>query len=309
MMKENTWQLKVKTKNTPASIKILVTGGAGFIGSNLVKRLLKEGHEVHSLDDYSTGNTKIEGCEYFEGDLAEIHSIHEDYKLIYHLAAQSRVQPSFDNPSETYRINTSGTETVCKFALKIGARVVYAGSSSKHHNPATSPYAMYKYLGEGICKLYKESFNLEVEICRFYNVYGPGETLDEVNGNVIGIWRSRINRGADIEIVGNGKQRRDFTHVDDIVDGLFKVGWTGKHEDAWELGTGINYSIIELAKMFQSKFSCNIKYIKDQPGNFKETLCKNEDAMEILGWKPQDRLLYYINNLDNDENKLCNNSM
>lgn len=291
-------------------MKILVTGGAGFIGSNLVKRLLKEGHEVHSLDDYSTGNTKIKGCNYFEGDLAEIHTIHEDYELIYHLAAQSRVQPSFVNPSETYRVNVSGTETVCKFALKIGAKVVYAGSSSKHHNPATSPYAMYKYLGEGICKLYKESFNLEVEICRFYNVYGPGEALDEVNGNVIGIWRSRINRGADIEIVGDGKQRRDFTHVDDIVDGLYKVGTKDiEHQDAWELGTGINYSIIELAKMFVSNFSCNIRYIKDQKGNFRETLCKSEDAIEILGWKPQDKLLYYINQLDKNEDKLRDNSL
>ena len=181
-------------------MKVLVTGGAGFIGSNLVKRLLKEGHEVHSLDNYSTGNTKVKGCEYFEGDITEIHTIHEDYNIIFHLAAQSRVQPSFDNPSETYRVNVTGTEAVCKFAYNIGAKIVYAGSSSKHHNPATSPYAMYKYLGEGVCKLYKESFNLEVEICRFYNVYGPGEALDEVNGNVIGIWRSRINRGADIEI-------------------------------------------------------------------------------------------------------------
>ena len=136
-------------------MKILVTGGAGFIGSNLVKRLLSEGHKVHSLDNYSTGNTKIEGCEYFEGDIEEIDTIHTDYDLIFHLAAQSRVQPSFDNPTETFRVNVKGTEAVCKFALDIGAKVVYAGSSSKHHNPATSPYAMYKFLGEGICKLYK----------------------------------------------------------------------------------------------------------------------------------------------------------
>jgi len=167
-------------------MKILVTGGAGFIGSNLVKRLLDEEHNVHSLDNYSTGNTKIKGCEYFEGDIEEIDTIHKDYDLIFHLAAQSRVQPSFENPTETFRVNVKGTEEVCKFASRIGAKVVYAGSSSKHHNPATSPYAMYKYLGEGVINLYKESFGLNAEICRFYNVYGPGEALDEVNGNVIG---------------------------------------------------------------------------------------------------------------------------
>ena len=157
---------------------------------------------------------------------------------------------------------------------------------------------MYKYLGEGICKLYKESFNLEAEICRFYNVYGPGEALDEENGNVIGIWRSRINRGVDIKIVGDGEQRRDFTHVDDIVDGLYRVGIKGiKHKDAWELGTGINYSIVELSKMFQDKFNCKISHLKDQPGNYRATLCESEDAIEILDWKPQDRLLSYIKKL------------
>ncbi len=289
-------------------MRILVTGGAGFIGSNLVKRLLDEEHNVHSLDNYSTGNTKIKGCEYFEGDIEEIDTIHKDYDLIFHLAAQSRVQPSFENPTETFRVNVKGTEEVCKFASRIGAKVVYAGSSSKHHNPATSPYAMYKYLGEGVINLYKKSFGLNAEICRFYNVYGPGEALNEVNGNVIGIWRSRIARESHIKVVGDGEQRRDFTHVDDIVDGLWRIGrqWfqkapeffqTSSSIEAWELGTGINYSIKELAEMFQNKTGCPIKYITDQPGNYRLTLCTDTTAQDILGWKPQDRLLDYIQNL------------
>ena len=285
-------------------MKILVTGGAGFIGVNLIEKLIKEGHDVDSLDNYSTGtkDNHLPTVKYYKGDINEYGSLNgfisDDYDIIYHLAAQSRVQPSFENPSETFTSNVSGTKKICEFALKIGAKVVYAGSSSKHHNPATSPYAMYKYLGEGICKLYKESFNLEVEICRFYNVYGPGEALDEVNGNVIGIWRSRVERGADIEIVGDGEQRRDFTHVKDIVDGLYKIGTKGiEHHDAWELGTGVNYSVNELAKMFQNKFNCEIAYLEDQPGNYRETLCESEDAIELLGWRPQDKLLYYINNL------------
>ena len=289
-------------------MKILVTGGAGFIGSNLIKKLLKENHTVHSLDNYSTGNTKIKGCEYFEGDIEEIDTIHTDYDLIFHLAAQSRVQPSFDNPSETFRINVKGTEEVCKFASRIGAKVVYAGSSSKHHNPATSPYAMYKYLGEGVVNLYKESFGLNAEICRFYNVYGPGEALDEINGNVIGIWRSRVARETHIEVVGDGEQRRDFTHVDDIVDGLWRIGrqWfqkapeffqTSSSVEAWELGTGVNYSIKELAEMFQKKYGCPVKYVTDQPGNYRLTLCTDTTAQDILGWEPKDRLVHYIQNL------------
>ena len=293
-------------------MKVLVTGGAGFIGVNLIERLVKEGHEVHSLDDYSTGTKEnhLPSVEYFTDDIQNVDTIHQDYELIFHLAAQSRVQPSFLLPSETFRINVIGTEAVCKFACNIGAKVIYAGSSSKHHNPSLSPYSAYKYLGEGVCKLYKESFNLEVEICRFYNVYGDGEALDEINGNVIGIWRSRINRGANIEIVGDGEQRRDFTHVIDIVDGLYKVATKDiKHNDAWELGTGINYSINELASMFQNTFNCDISYIDNQPGNFRTTLCENEEAIDLLGWKPKDRLLYYINKLDDNENKLCNHSM
>jgi len=291
-------------------MKILVTGGAGFIGSNLIKRLLNEEHDhiVHSLDDYSTGKTKIKGCEYFEGDIEEIDTIHKDYDLIFHLAAQSRVQPSFQNPTETFRVNVKGTEEVCKFASRIGAKVVYAGSSSKHHNPATSPYAMYKYLGEGVINLYKESFGLNAEICRFYNVYGPGEALDEINGNVIGIWRAKVNKDLPIEIVGNGEQRRDFTHVDDIVDGLWRIGrqqfqkapeffQTSSGIEAWELGTGVNYSVNDLASMFVNKFGCNIKYIDDQPGNYRKTLCIDTTAQDILGWDPQDRLLHYIQTL------------
>ena len=291
-------------------MKILVTGGVGFIGSNLIKKLISKGHKVHSLDDYSTGNsnTEVEGCEYFKDDIEQIYTIHQDYDLIFHLAAQSRVQPSFNNPTDCFRVNVKGTEAVCKFATKIGAKVVYAGSSSKHHNPATSPYAMYKYLGEGVCNLYKESFNLNVEICRFYNVYGPGEALDEVNGNVIGIWRSRINREAPIKIVGDGLQRRDFTHVDDIVDGLWRIGvanfrsgecdlQTPSSIEAWELGTGVNYSIKELAEMFQNKTGCNIEQISDQPGNYRLTLCSDTTTQEILGWEPKDQLLHYINNL------------
>lgn len=291
-------------------MKILVTGGAGFIGSNLVKRLLNEGHEVQSLDNYSTGTVEneVEGCKYWHGDISTIDSIDKDYDLIFHLAAQSRVQPSFKNPTETFRINVKGTEDVCIFAHHTGAKVIYAGSSSKHHNPSTSPYAMYKYLGEGVCNLYKESFGVNIEVCRFYNVYGPGEALDEINGNVIGIWRSIVNRQGDLQIVGDGEQRRDFTHVDDIVDGLWRIGManfrsgecdfqTPSSIEAWELGAGINYSINELAKMFQDKFNVGITYIEDQPGNYRKTLCTDTLAQYILGWEPQDRLLYYINNL------------
>ena len=279
-------------------MKILVTGGAGFIGTNLIKRLVDEGHKVLSLDDYSTGDKKnhVEGVKYINCDIEQIEYIKgKDIDLCYHLAAQSRVQPSFDDPTECLRVNVNGTQKVMEWADNWDVRVVYAGSSSKHHDPTDSPYAMYKYLGEEVCKLYKNSFDVDVQIARFYNVYGPSESLDEKNGNVIGIWRKKILTGQKLPIVGDGEQRRDFTHVDDIVDGLIRISKTDKvHEDAWELGSGRNYSVNELFSFFKEKFDCESISIPEQKGNYRETLNTNPDAERYLGWKPQDKLKDYI---------------
>lgn len=279
-------------------MKILVTGGAGFIGTNLIKRLVDEGHKVLSLDDYSTGDKKnhVEGVKYINCDIEQIEYIKgKDIDLCYHLAAQSRVQPSFDDPTECLRVNVNGTQKVMEWVDNWDIRVVYAGSSSKHHDPTDSPYAMYKYLGEEVCKLYKNSFDVDVQIARFYNVYGPSESLDEKNGNVIGIWRKKILTGQKLPIVGDGEQRRDFTHVDDIVDGLIRISKTDKvHEDAWELGSGRNYSVNELFSFFKEKFDCESISIPEQKGNYRETLNTNPDAERYLGWKPQDKLKDYI---------------
>ena len=281
-------------------MKILVTGGAGFIGSNLIKRLVSEGHEVVSLDDYSTGTSEnqIEGCNYIDGDIETIEYIQGDFDLCYHLAAQSRVQPSFDDPTESFRVNVNGTRAVCDWAKNNNVKVIYAGSSSKHHDPTDSPYAMYKYLGEEVCKLYKKTFEVDVEICRFYNVYGPGESLDEKYGSVIGIWRTKVSKIQALPIVGDGEQKRDFIHVDDIVDGLLKIGFgSEKHEDAWELGLGVNYTINEIYRWFNERFWIESTYIPEQKGNYRETLNTNTDTKERLGWEPKDRLKEYIQSL------------
>ena len=210
----------------------------------------------------------------------------------------ARVQPSFENPNEYFRVNTYGTTKVMEWAKKNNVKVVYAGSSSKHFNPSDSPYAMYKFLGEEVCKLYKKTYDVKVEIARFYNVYGPREVIHEKYGNVIGIWKTKVKNGEPLPIVGDGNQRRDFTHVHDIVDGLIKIALSNnQHEDAWELGTGNNYSINELFEMFKKRFDVNSTNIPDQPGNYKKTLRKNDDLINLLGWKPKDRLNNYIQNL------------
>ena len=282
-------------------MKILVTGGAGFIGTNLIKQLIKEKNEVVSLDNYDSGlkENHVEGCKYLEGDISTIEYIKGDFDICYHLAALSRIQPSFDDPTETFRVNVEGTRAVAEWARHNKVKVVYAGSSSRWHDPYQSPYACFKHMGEEIFKLYRKVYGLDAEICRFYNVYGPDEIIEGDWAAVIGIWRRQVRDGEKITIVGDGEQRRDFTHVDDIVSALILVAeGISTHEDAWELGTGLNYSINEVYGFFKEKFP-NIEsvYLPDQPGNYRKTLRENDDMLDKFGWKPTDKLKEYINSL------------
>jgi len=284
-------------------MKILVTGGNGFIGSNLIKKLLKEGHEVVSLDDLSTGlkEYEVEGCNYVYGDIENLlYWKGESFDLCYHLAALARIQPSFDDPMETFRVDTEGVLVVAEWARQNNVKVVYSGSSSKWCNPETSPYATCKKLGEDILKMYRTAYGCDFEIARFYNVYGPNELVDGEWAAVIGIWRKQIEEGKPITIISDGEQRRDFTHVDDICDALYKIGMEDKkHKDAWELGTGMNYSINEVFRFFQEAFGDLEKvHLPDVPGNYRKTLRENDDTLERLGWAPKDRLRDYILSLN-----------
>lgn len=278
-------------------MKILVTGGVGFIGTALIKKLLNDGYNVHSLDNYEVGlkENEVEGCNYHVGDIENIHLMDKDFDLIFHLAALSRIQPSFNNPTETFRVNTIGTQDVCEFARLSGAKVIYAGSSSRWHNPYQSPYAACKHMGEEACKMYKKTYGVNIEIVRFYNVYGPGEIVDGDWAAVVGKWRRQVKNGEPITIVGDGEQRRDFTHIDDIIEGLWKIGVKDiKHEDAWELGTGMNYSINEVYNWFKERFEVESITIPDQSGNYRETIRENDDSLKKLNWKPTDQLKNYI---------------
>jgi UDP-glucose 4-epimerase len=166
-----------------------------------------------------------------------------------------------------------------------------------HHDPSLSPYAMSKFLGEELCRLYKFSFHLDVDIVRFYNVYGPYEILEGDWAAVIGKWRFLIDQGLPITIVGDGNQRRDFTHIDDIVDGLIRISTKKSNKFIWELGSGKNYSINDVFALFKNKFDCNCEYIAEQKGNYRETLRVNNDAIDELGWIPKRSLEDYISSL------------
>ena len=278
--------------------KVLITGGAGFVGYALSKALLKKEYEVSVVDNLSIGKeAKISPyVNFLGGDIRAMDNIkNEPYDYIFHLAALSRIQPSFKRPELTYSVNVSGTRQVVEYAYRNGCKLIYSGSSSRHHNPMLSPYAMSKHMGEEWIKMYRGVFGLNAEIVRFYNVYGPGELVDSHMAAVIGLWRAAVKKGEPILIHGDGKQKRDFTHIDDIVDGLIRIAESDeKHEDAWELGTGKNYSLNEVAELFAPH---PMKYVDDVKGNYRETLRINDDAIERLGWQPKDRLKEYIKGL------------
>ena len=279
---------------------VLVTGGAGFIGSNLVNHLVDDKTlEVYWFDrDYSKLDQN-QAKNYIKLDIKNIEHITSKHNLkpdiIYHLAADIRVQESFDNPTQYIENNVLGTQHVLDYAHKIGAKVIYAGSASRHGDPASSPYALSKYLGEELCKMYRKVYKLDVNIARFYNVYGPNEHVGPKDASVIGIWRYNVENNIKCQIVGDGDQERDFIHVQDIVEGLVAISKSSTpHDDAWELGTGSTTSINDLATMFHERFGTRFDWIEDQLGNVKKSILTNNDTNTRLGWNPQRELVHYI---------------
>ena len=276
-------------------MQALVTGGAGFVGTNLIKRLLKDGHEVVSFDNYSTGfkENEQDGCRYIETDIIDgFKNWIKKFDVIFHLGALARIQPSIKNPSETIKNNFDGTLNVLEYARKNNTPVIYAGSSSKHHGLYGSPYAWSKYGGEELCKLYSEVYGLNTTICRFYNVYGPHHIRTGTYATVIGIFENQFLNNEHLTVDGDGEQRRDFTHIDDIVDGLIRCVGKNHKGEIFELGSGINYSINELVEMF----GCKKKFIPSRPGEYDVTLCDYSKAKNILGYQPKNNLKNYVTN-------------
>tara|TARA_B100000131_G_scaffold320489_1_gene368730 strand:+ start:131 stop:1009 length:879 start_codon:yes stop_codon:yes gene_type:complete len=285
-------------------MKCLVTGGAGFIGTNLIKRLLKDGHRVVSLDNYSTGKkeNEVEGCQYFDVDLSEVkyYSFFQDKPdVIFHLAALSRIQPSFDDPEQTFKSNLYSTVNIMEDARRNKIPVVYAGTSSVHGDKYINPYTFTKWQAEEIVKMYSELFNIPSCICRFYNAYGPYQATEGAYCNVLGIFERQYNDGEPLTITGDGEQRRDFVDVRDIVDGMVKcmeamhgavdMRYSG---EIFELGTGKNYSINDIAVAFDALWTA--KYIDATPGEMRETLCTDTKAKDILDWNPEGDIIKYI---------------
>ncbi len=274
-------------------MRVLITGGAGFIGANLCKRLINDNHKVWSIDNYSTGNkqNEIKGVNYLNFDIRDnFYNNISEIDVIFHLAALPRIGPSFSNPKEVCDINVGGTHNILEYARKHKIPVIYAGSSSFWGGVYKNPYTFSKWQGEELCKMYEQIYELNVTICRFYNVYGDYMPTDGEYRTVLPIFLEQYKNGEPLTITGDGEQRRDFTHVDDIVDAMVKVVQLNKWGSVYELGRGKNHSINEVVHMFNSERI----YIKQIPGEVRNTLCKSELARKKLKWKPKINLEEWI---------------
>ena len=288
--------------------KCIVTGGAGFIGSNLVDRLVKDGHEVHIIDDLSTGSQYNINpqARFHRRDLSvsNYNDLFEDVDVVFHLAAKARVQPSIENPHIFHDKNVNGLVNVLE-ACRIHKvkRLVFSSSSSVYGNVdqlptpeefgknPMSPYALHKLVGEQYCKLYSELYGIETICLRYFNVYGERQVLEGAYCLVMGIFAQQKLEGKPMTIRGDGEQRRDFTYVGDVVDANVKAGMMKNNHpqmfdgEAFNIGNGDNRSVNQIADLIGGD-RVNVDPVIEP----RETLADNSKAKEYLGWKPTTKI-------------------
>lgn len=280
---------------------VLVTGGAGFVGSHLCERLSKEGYRVISLDNYFTGlkNNHIEGVEYREGHTKDVkHCIPEQVDIIYHLGEYSRVAASLNEPEVVWDLNMDGTFAVLEFWKKQKCKLVYAGSSTKGVGAREdgvvgrdlAPYTWCKAANTELVANYARWYELPYAIVYFYNVYGPRERTIEEYGTVIETFRQRRLKGEKIQVREPGTQERAFTHVLDTVEGIILAGEKGEG-DNFGIGVSETFTLLAVAEMFGGE-------IEMLPPTKTTRSKATVDSSKIreLGWKPKHTLPEYIHN-------------
>ena len=291
----------------------LVTGGAGFIGSNLVDYLLKQGHEVICVDNESAEcNDKFywndRACNII-GDITDykfMKNLFTEVDYVFHLAAESRLQPAIKNPIEAVYKNCVGTTTILQCAREAGVkRFVYSSTSSGYgFNPSPNvetqpddclnPYSASKVAAEKFCKMYSDLYGLETVVLRYFNVFGERSPTRGQYAPVIGIFDRQKNNNEPLTIVGDGTQRRDFIYVGDVAkanliaaEATLDKKYFGQ---VFNIGSGINYSVQEIA----DAISDNQTYIPKRDGEMETTWSNIEKASEILSWKPEVDVLEWI---------------
>jgi len=300
--------------------KIIVTGGAGFIGSHLVDKLIEDGNEVLVIDNLSTGkkDNVNEKAKFFEFDLSDyekIKPIFNGVDSVFHVAAIPRIPLSIEKPLESNDANINGTLNVLVASKEAKVkRVVYSASSSAYglqkelplreemRPGPLNPYALQKYVGELYCKIFPQIYKLPTVSLRYFNVYGSRQPKEGTYAPVIGIFLRQKKASLPLTVTGDGEQTRDFTHVSDVVKanilamGSNKVG----QGEVINIGAGKNHTINEIAKMVGG----DIKYIPLPPGEMRDTLADISLARELLGWEPEVKLEQGINKLLKQEKLL-----
>ena len=295
-------------------VKSLVTGGAGFIGSNLVDHLLELGHEVVVIDnEYSEAhdqfywNEKAQNYKYDIRDYENTRSLYDGVDYVFHLAAEARIQPAILNPIEAVSINSVGTCTVLQCSREAGVkRVMYSSTSSAYGKNQTpnienqpddclTPYSVSKVCGEKLCKMYTNLYGLQTVCFRYFNVYGERQPLRGQYAPVIGIFLRQRAAGEPLTIVGDGNQRRDFTYVGDVVRANIMAAISNPDPEVfgqvYNVGTGTNYSINQIARMINHK-TINLP---PRPGEARNTLANNQKLRKTFGWEPTIKLEDWIN--------------
>jgi UDP-glucose 4-epimerase len=307
---------------------VVVFGGAGFIGSNLVDELMTQGFEVTVVDNLSEG--KLDNItrwknhpkfEFVRGDIRDRDLVRRacDHKSwVFHLAAMSRIQPSIVDPYLAFEENVMGTVNVLEGARIGGAkRVIYSASSSCFGDANAnflaaggsvsegmpkdfgSPYSLSKYVGEEMMELWRKLYGLSTCSLRYFNVYGPRHQESGSYATVIAIFRKQLREGLPLTVVGDGEQRRDFTFVGDVVRANMLAAMNHEATGVFNIGTGMNYSINEVAKLVGGETT----FIPPRQGEYRLTKADNTRAREILGWKPNISLKDGLSVLDLFEKK------
>ena len=286
--------------------KILVTGGTGFIGSNLIKELSENKlNDIYSLDNYFTGKTEnhIDNVTYIKGDCKNINDlINFVPDIIYHLGEYSRVEQSFKDVQIVLDANTKGMIAVLEFCRNKNVKIIYAGSSTKFSDGGTgkedSPYAWTKASNTELLVNYGKWFKLNYSIVYFYNVFGKNEISSGKYATLIAIFKNKYRNNEKLTVVSPGTQKRNFTHIDDIIKGIILVGDKG-YGDNYGIGTDESYSILEIAEMFGKE----IIMLPERSGNRMSADVVTEKTKK-LGWKSEKSIVEHIMNFKRKYNEI-----
>jgi UDP-glucose 4-epimerase len=295
-------------------MKYLITGGCGFIGSNIVKRLIDEKHTVVVIDNLSSDAHDefyyVDGATYYNWNVTDYVMCSEVFKrhapdYVLHLAAEARIQNCIEDPTLAFETNFMGTQTMLALCKKYNVKrfvlsttsAIYGLKNSGLLHEDMSPdclnaYSLSKYQAEQACKLYSDMYSVDSVCLRYFNVYGPNQPKKGPYAPVIGIFSRQLASGEALTVVGDGEQTRDYVHVSDVVEANIMAATheSPLHAKVFNVGTGNSYSVNQIAR----KLSDKIKYLPPRQGEARYTQADIAQIKNYFGWKPKIQLMEWL---------------